>query len=403
MKASSLDIDAQSQPFTKEGFVKFRQLFKVMVAAVVVLSLLFLACAVLIIVLGVVSFENKDDIDKLNKGRPVYQGTGYWSVRSSLPFDRSDHAAVAVGDLVYILGGHDSSGNTTDDVTIFDTVLNTFTKGPKMPVPLSRFAHAYVPDKGASGAIYLMGGMEIADGDASPEVHILDIDSGKWSKGPEIITPRSDFCGAYVDGKIYIAGGWPTGFGETLGSVEELDVENGDAWEEGKELPTPRGDCKAVQLDGKFVVLGGYYDEKNEWRSDAFREEVEAFDPASGEWTTLAPMPNARGDKAVIALPGNRLMALGGETHSRGERTQVATHFVEEYLGEDDIWVQKAPMPLARFRTDAAFVDGVVFVFGGHAICSPTDEEFVFDCPETDEVQAFFDVDHSDVFLVSAE
>ncbi|GMH42605.1 hypothetical protein BSKO_10524 [Bryopsis sp. KO-2023] len=432
MDGKTLSIDLEAQPFTREGFLKFRQLFKALVVAVVVLSILFVVCAGMLIWAGTLATENHDDIDKLKMGgtggvvsgdsdagttkefkltssipekadtssiSPVFQGTGYWSLRGNLPFKRSDHHVAAVGDLVYIVGGNDEAGEATDDITIFDPLLNSFSKGPKMPVTLTRFVQVYVPD-GDAGKLYLIGGMEVADADASGKVHILDIKTKKWSKGPEIITPRSDFCGAYVDGKIYIAGGWPTGFSETLGSVEVLDLEKGSEWEEGVELPTPRGDCKAAALDGRFVVVGGYYDEENQWRSDSFRDEVEAFNPESEEWEALAPLPNARGDKALISLPGDRLLAIGGETHSRGERTQVATHFVEEYIGEHDVWIEKAPLLFSRFRTAAAHVDGVVFLFGGHAICVDGEEEGSVDCPETDEVQAFFDVDHPDVFLV---
>lgn len=123
----------------------------------------------------------------------------------------------------------------------------------------------------------------------------------------------------------------------------------------------------------------------------------------SQTWRALAPLPNARGDKAVVTLPNNRLLVAGGETHHKGERTEVATHYVEEYLGEHDVWVDKVPLPLPRFRTAAAYVDGTVFLFGGHAVCKPGDKPDTSVCPETDEIQAFYDVDHPDVFLFEKE
>lgn len=91
---------------------------------------------------------------------------------------------------------------------------------------------------------------------------------------------RSDFCAAVVDGKIYIAGGWPVGYSKTLDSVEVLDIGKGE-WQEITGLPTPRGDCKCAQLSGELVVLGGFYDPKNEWANDSFRDEVEAYNPVS--------------------------------------------------------------------------------------------------------------------------
>lgn len=102
-------------------------------------------------------------------------------------------------------------------------------------------------------------------------------------------------------------------------------------------------------------------------------------------------------------LSNNRLLVAGGETHHEGERTEVATHNVEEYLGDQNVWVTKAPLPLARFRMDGAVVDGTVYLFGGHAVCTPGEEEFSSLCPETDEVQAFFDAEHPGLFFVEEE
>ncbi len=44
------------------------------------------------------------------------------------------------------------------------------------------------------------------------------------------------------------------------------------------------------------MVVGGYYDPMNEWTPNSFRKEVEQYNPTTNTWTTLAPMPVARGD-----------------------------------------------------------------------------------------------------------
>ena len=35
-------------------------------------------------------------------------------------------------------------------------------------------------------------------------------------------------------------------------------------------------------------------------------------------WEKRAPLKNARGDKAIVVLPHERLLVVGGETHNRG-------------------------------------------------------------------------------------
>ena len=57
-----------------------------------------------------------------------------------------------------------------------------------------------------------------------------------------------------------------------------VEVYDGSAWTVIAKMPATRLDCSAVNLDGKLVVLGGN------------REEVDVFDPATGEWSSLPKM-----------------------------------------------------------------------------------------------------------------
>lgn len=60
-------------------------------------------------------------------------------------------------------------------------------------------------------------------------------------------------------------------------------------------------------------------------------------------------MISPRGDFGIEVLPGSRLIVAGGEK-GNGTRNAIAMYDVEEYIALDDIWVQKAPLPEARFR-----------------------------------------------------
>lgn len=348
---------------------------------------------------GVVLVNQPRKVEGFSNVSPLFEGSGYWAERKKMPMERSDHQVALVDDRVYIIGGLDTEENVTDDVTIYDTVLDTYEDGPRLPVPLHRFAIGSIPgeDGMKDGKIYITGGLRSANFEekASDETYILDVKSGKWTKGPKLNIARSDFCGAAVDGKFYVAGGWTVGFEKTLDSVEVLDPAE-DAWKQLKpSLPTARGDCKCGILQDTFVVVGGFFDPLDQWRATQFRKEVEGYNTTSKKWVEFAPLPDPRGDIALATLPGDRLLAIGGETHSRGERPEVATHEVNEYIGQHDSWVRKVPLPQSRFRMDAVWVDDVVYVFGGHSICIEGE------CPETDVVQAFFDIDHPDVFLAA--
>lgn len=380
-----------------------------------------LAFAGAIVWLTVETLNNSDELDRLRSfvtngnvlltsrapgdgvvAVPLFEGSGYWAERANMPFERSDHQVAAVGDLIYIVGGLDKNGTVRDDVTVYDTILDSFSSGPKLPVPIHRFGIAMLQGSDETDSrIYVIGGLQSSDFSeaASGRVYILDLADMTWSRGPDLNTPRSDLCAYVINGKIYAAGGWSIGFAETLSSVEVLDPERG-TWEFIGDMPTPRGDTKCGSLqDRKLVVVGGFYDPSDAFRPTHFRNEVEVYDTVSGVWESLADYPFARGDFALATLPGNRLLGIGGERNGKGRanaQTQ-ASHQVNEYVGSHNIWVSKVPIPAPRFRMDAAYVDGVVYVFGGHAVCIGKD------CPETATTQAYFDIDHPDIFLLQAE
>lgn len=65
---------------------------------------------------------------------------------------------------------------------------------------------------------------------------------------------------------------------DALNDAEVYDVVK-KSWTKLPSIPTPRGDCQAARLGDQILVIGGYYDEESNWSPDAFRNEVEAFQP----------------------------------------------------------------------------------------------------------------------------
>lgn len=340
-------------------------------------------------------------VKRNSDAQSLFAGTGYWIEKSDLPFARSDHHVVAVDDLIYILGGLNSSDSSNssnlvlDEVLIYDTVLDTYTTGPSLPTPLNRFGAGY--DE-TNRRIYVFGGFNDSDEEApaSDQMYILDVDTEEWQEGPALLEPRSDLCGTVLDGMVYAIGGYSQNYDRTLASMEMYSSETG-TWSSGDAMRTPRGDCKAVTVAGSVLVLGGYYDKENDWSADSFRSEVEIYNPSHG-WRSGAEMKYPRGDKAVVAFPGDRVLVVGGETHNRGVHTNVATHQVQEYIVEEDVWIEKSPLPDAMFRSAAAHVDGMVFVFGGQQECVFANNTSI-SCATSAKVQVYFDFEHSNIFI----
>ena len=186
---------------------------------------------------------------------------------------------MAVDDYIYIIGGQNDTQAVVDDVFIYDTIMDSYEDGPALPTPLYKFGFAY-DDKNRQ--IYVFGGMDVFNGDAVDSVYILDVDAREWMEGPKLPSPRSDLCGAFVDGHVYAIGGYSLGEEETLSTVEALDIDS-EQWEERKDMPTPRGDCSAAAIAGGVIVVGGFNNQNREELHKAFRNEVEFYSPVSAD------------------------------------------------------------------------------------------------------------------------
>jgi hypothetical protein len=151
-----------------------------------------------------------------------------------------------------------------------------------------------------------------------------------------------------------------------------------------------------------MVVLGGVGPD------GAFTASMEALEPAAANvaWQPRAPMTRPRGDFAAEALPGGRLIAMGGET-SNGSATEFAMYEAEEYSWAQDAWVMKAPLPEARFRFDTAHVGERVYAFGGAPTCVSGlgGDGAKQSCVKValDSVWGYFDVRYPDVYAAVKE
>lgn len=85
-----------------------------------------------------------------------------------------------------------------------------------------------------------------------------------------------------------LAGGYSTNYTETLNLAQKYDA-NAKAWVNITSMPTPRGDVMCAALNGEFVVAGGFYDPTNQFTPASFRTEVQAYNPATGDFPASLP------------------------------------------------------------------------------------------------------------------
>jgi N-acetylneuraminic acid mutarotase len=118
-------------------------------------------------------------------------------------------------------------------------------------------------------------------------------------------------------------------------------------------LPIARDHLGLVAYGGKLYAIAG--------RIDDFAHNtsyVDVYDPATDRWTPGAPMPSQRSGMAV-ALYRDRIVAVGGE-YGGGTFTNN-----EAYDPRTNAWSTLAPLPEGRHGTGAAVVGDRFYVPAG--------------------------------------
>lgn len=260
----------------------------------------------------------------------------------------SDGAAVTVGDKIYHIGGHVGNaekGNVVvGAVYIYDTLLDVFAIGPALPVDLARGAAA---TDGVS-MIYYIGGVTTGGSHAGKGgkncLYMLDTTltstNATWTPAACPSTPRSDFCAAWVNGKLYVVGGYDSDF-SILDTIEVYDPATQKWADAGVTLPSGRGDVQCVTLGESIYTVGGVTNFDN--KTDAqtwFTDEVVEVNVAAKTAEQRSPLPSlARGDVAVAAVSATSMLVAGGE-RGHSTRTLVGVHDSAMYNSLSNTWVR---------------------------------------------------------------
>lgn len=256
--------------------------------------------------------------------------TGAWSRGARPPREIHHMQAVAHDGRLYVVGaftGGFPEERPLTHVLVYDPATDRWSEGPEVPAHRRRGAAGVAVH---DGRIYLVGGN--TRGHMSgyvPWLDVLDPWTGQWRELADAPHARDHFHAAVIDGRIYAAGGRKTSHdtGDTLSmtiaQVDVYDIASGQWQTLEAPLPTQRAGAGTVAMDGKLVVLGG-----ESVRQVPGHSEVEAYDPATARWTTLAPLPRGRhGTQATMIGPALHMVAGSGD---RGGGPELEDHLVFE-------------------------------------------------------------------------
>lgn len=279
---------------------------------------------------------------------------GTWTELAELPAGRSEIGAEALDGMIYVAGGFAQDGQA-DRFLRYDPAADTWTELAPSPVQ-PHHAHLGAYD----GIVYLVGGCAPVGEPhmcrAQDTLFAYDVATDTWQEGPPMPVPVGAHAVATTDdGVIHVIGGLVVGdrgFPDSSTVHQAFDIATG-AWSTLPEPELAREHHAAAYLDGVVYVAGG--------RRGPAGNELEAYDVETQEWTRLADAPTSRRSGiAVVAFEG-QIYVFGGEetiekfTFDHAERYDPAT----------DTWEEVSPMLEARHGLGAGAVDDGIVVVGG--------------------------------------
>ncbi len=222
---------------------------------------------------------------------------------------------------------------------------------PSIPVP--RWSVNAVA--GRDGSIYAIGGFD--DRSVLGAMESYDPVTQVWTCLPPMPTPRANAAAAVADdGRIFVFGG--SDGPRSFDVVEAYDPST-NTWTTVTPMPTARGGAGAATgNDGKIYVIGG---SQVSVGAEVFVRVVEAYDPLTNSWASVAPLPVARSHLSAVLGMDGRIYAMGGRNS-----TSLFLRDVTVYDSSTDFWRPVAPLPTGRYNLAAAVaIDGRIYALGG--------------------------------------
>lgn len=181
----------------------------------------------------------------------------------------------------------------------------------------------------------------------------------------------SSFGAAVADGYLYVYSGHIGGahrhsLANLSKSFRRVKLEPGAQWEE---LPmrTPLQGLPMVSYGGKVYRVGGLTAKNATTEQDAdlhSQADFECFDPETGKWITLAPLPAPRSSHEAV-VDGDKLYVVGGWNLAGGDETWHTHSLVYDLAAEHGEWKQLPEQPFERRALTAAVHNGKLYAIGG--------------------------------------
>jgi N-acetylneuraminic acid mutarotase len=297
-----------------------------------------------------------DEMRAIEAGADPSLAGNRWAAKRPLPVPRWWTIAGSIGSSAYVIGGVRQSDRTVvSRVDAYNLTTNRWSQVAPLPNPR-------VASNGATligGKLYVTGGRG-RDELPTKTLFVYDPQSNTWARKADM--PRVGHHGVQgaIGGKLYVY--MPAAGSDPCPILLRYDPAT-NVWVRRAPPPTEHSRGAGGVVNGLFYLAGGYTRDcaagEEHW---SVHRRVEAYDPASDRWTVKTPMTALRSDMSGVVL-GARLHVVGGVEGLVEFPTDLPT--LEAYNPLTDRWVTLASLPTGHALGAAALLGGKLLYVSG--------------------------------------
>ena len=267
---------------------------------------------------------------------------GEWYQLESMPLALSELSSAKGDGKVYLGGGFEPEGVTSEVFMVFDLYERSFKELERLPIGLHHTSLAYL-----DGRVYMAGGWEDLDFDATDYFYAYDIEEEEWLQKEDMPHKRAAHRIIAYDDRILVFGG----VGESTQDVLEYNPED-KTWEVIAELPRDREHHTVELFNDMIYLVSGRWNGQN-------IASIDVYDPNEKSFETIMIEKGVSGHASAII--GDKLHIIGGE-HLREIRA-YDTHQVVD-LNTLEAYIT-TPFPTRRHGHRAHSHNSSILTFGG--------------------------------------
>lgn len=237
-------------------------------------------------------------------------------------FPRANHASVWAEDRLWLLGGRTrvgTQGRLVSETERINVDSQAIWRGPDLPVALISLSATMF-----ANSIFVFGGDFREPGDrrliTSARVFECAPPHAEWRERSPMPLALGNSAAVTLGERIYLIGGFDR---ERAYAVTQIFDPRADSWSLGPPPPIPLSAHGAAAMGDRIFVFGDYQNQST----------VLGFDPASGEWRSIAvPFTPRRHVRCVSTA--NAIIVAGGNQSSAAPATDTVEVFSSELLRE---------------------------------------------------------------------